>query len=109
MNGGGFTDIHVFYDRMLLFPDRQRMPEFLGHVLAHEIVHYLQGVARHSPEGLMKARWSDGDCAMMVARPLQLTAEDVELIRAHFQARAPRAPAQQDAVTTAMKDGAEPL
>lgn len=86
-NAGSSVEIHIFYDRVSVFPDRARMPEFLGHVLAHEIEHVLEGVARHSSEGVMKARWSDRDCAELVRKPLPFAAEDVELIQAHFRAR----------------------
>ena len=45
-----------------LKPEIERNPFrtgfLLGHVLAHEIGHVLQGVARHSATGVMKGRWS---------------------------------------------------
>jgi hypothetical protein len=84
INAGWTTEIEVFYDRVARFPDRQRMPEFLGHVLAHEFVHILEGVARHSDSGLMKARWDDDDCAQMARKPLPIGAEDVAMLRARF-------------------------
>lgn len=84
LNAGWSTEIHIFYDRVSAFPDRPRMAEFLGHVLAHEIAHVLQGVVRHSNEGVMKAHWNDRDCADMVRKPLLFAVEDVELIRSHF-------------------------
>jgi hypothetical protein len=87
LNAGWSTEIHIFYDRVSAFPDRTRMAEFLGHVLAHEIAHVLQGSVRHSNEGVMKARWSDRDCAELVRKPLPFTAEDVELIRSRFNTR----------------------
>lgn len=87
LNAGWSTEIHIFYDRVTNFHDRSRMPEFLGHVLAHEIAHLLQGVARHSSEGVMKARWDENDCAEMVRKPLPFAAEDVDLIRSHFTTR----------------------
>jgi|SRR5271157_1457300 len=61
------------------------MPEFPGNVLAHELTHALEGVARHSSEGLMKAKWSPGDYAGMVYGPLAFAAEDLDLLRAHFK------------------------
>ena len=61
------------------------MPEFLGNVLAHELTHALEGVARHSSEGLMKAVWSARDYDEMVRGPLPFAAEDLDLLRAHFQ------------------------
>jgi hypothetical protein len=57
-------------------------PEILlAHVVAHEIIHILQGVARHSDEGLMKARWDREDYARMALQPLTLTRTDLQLIR----------------------------
>ena len=85
MNAGSSTEIHIFYDRVSRFPDRARMPEFLGHVLAHEIAHVLEGVSRHSSDGVMKARWGERDCAELVRKPLPFAAEDLELIRSHFR------------------------
>ena len=85
LNAGWSTEIHIFYDRVSAFPDRPRMAEFLGHVLAHEIAHVLQGVVRHSSEGVMKARWNDRDCGELARKPLPFAVEDVELIRSHFR------------------------
>lgn len=87
LNAGWSTEIHIFYDRVSIFADHARMPEFLGHVLAHEIAHVLEGVSRHSGDGVMKARWGERDCAELVRKPLPFAEEDVELIRAHFTAR----------------------
>jgi hypothetical protein len=85
LNAGGMNDIHVFFSRVSRYRFRQSIPEFLGHVLAHEIAHLLQGAARHSKEGVMKAQWSFADCAGMADRPLQFSPEDVRLIDAHFK------------------------
>jgi hypothetical protein len=90
---GAYSDVHVFYNRVAGlgtgFGD-QVMPELLGNVLAHELTHALEGVARHSSEGLMKAVWSAGDYADMVGgRPLPFAAEDLDLLRAHFQKEIP--------------------
>jgi hypothetical protein len=52
----------------------------LGHVLAHEICHVLQGVARHSLEGIMKGHWSLQETMDMPFRRLRFTEEDRELI-----------------------------
>jgi hypothetical protein len=49
-------------------------------VLAHEIVHMLQGVEEHSAGGLMKARWDNRDYADMQRGGLKLTKDDLELI-----------------------------
>jgi len=52
----------------------------LGHVLAHEIGHVLEGVPRHSETGLMKARWSDRETMNMPHQTLRFTAYDAELV-----------------------------
>ena len=54
--------------------------QVLAHVMVHEITHILQGEARHSAEGIMKARWTPDDLAAMGVKPLTFTAEDVDLI-----------------------------
>jgi len=56
-------------------------PVLLGHVLAHEIGHILQGTDRHSETGLMKARWDSREIMAMDWKPLSFTADDVVLIR----------------------------
>ena len=54
----------------------------LGHVMAHEITHILQGINRHSQTGLMKARWTETEIQQMSVRPLSLAPEDVQFIHA---------------------------
>jgi hypothetical protein len=77
--GPSGTAIHIFYRRVL--QEHRDMPvEALGHVMAHEIGHVLEGVARHSPDGLMKAHWDRRDYSAMQSRRLTFAAEDVELM-----------------------------
>jgi hypothetical protein len=52
----------------------------LAHVLVHEITHILEGVARHSETGIMKANWTSGDYYDMQTKTLPFASEDVELI-----------------------------
>lgn len=52
-----------------------------ANVLAHEIVHILQGLNRHSDTGLMKARWTHAEYRAIDRNPLPLTPEDIALIR----------------------------
>ena len=96
VGGGADADVHVFYHRVVDFAGfagRGYMPELLGNVLAHELTHALEGVARHSGEGHMKAVWSADDYAKMTRRrPLAFAAVDVELLRAHFQKEMSPAP-----------------
>lgn len=92
LDEGAAVRIRVYYDHVVAFvsayPDRSWLPQFLGHVLAHEIVHVLEGVARHSKEGVMKAIWDDRQCAEMAKGPLPFDAEDIARIQAHFHPRA---------------------
>lgn len=89
------ADVYIFYNRVASrgtgFGERL-MPELLGNVLAHELTHALQGVARHSNEGLMKAVWSLSDYAEMFRGPLRFAAEDLDLLRAHFNKERSPAP-----------------
>ena len=50
-------------------------------MLAHEIGHVLQGSARHSEIGIMKANWSEREVMSMATKQLQFTRLDIELIR----------------------------
>jgi hypothetical protein len=81
-SNGSFR-ITVFLDR--LQPLFARTPNsrgrILGHVMAHELTHVLQGVARHADHGLMKKRWSENDIQQMAVKPLEFTAVDLLLIR----------------------------
>jgi hypothetical protein len=74
--------IEVFYDRVERIFETPAVPSLLGHVLAHEIAHVLEGINRHSAEGLMKAHWDDRDYMNMYPHVLPFAPEDVELIRA---------------------------
>src|SRR5262245_57881520 len=51
----GGARIYVFVDRVAAMVPSSRMATLLGHVLVHEITHGLQGVSRHSAQGVMKA------------------------------------------------------
>ena len=75
--------IVIFYDRVEPLLRGHHAPEatILGYVLAHEIAHILQGIARHSETGIMRARWTDNDLKQMGIRVLTFTPEDVQLIR----------------------------
>lgn len=72
--------IVVFYDR-LERTDPGSPAILMAHVMAHEITHLLQGIPRHSEEGLMKARWDREDFARMKLQPLWFTEADLQLIR----------------------------
>ena len=55
-------------------------PALLAHVLVHEITHILEGIARHSETGIMKANWTSGDYYDMQTKTLAFASEDIELI-----------------------------
>jgi hypothetical protein len=69
----------VFYDRIAA-RGNALMPHLLAHVLVHEITHILQGVTRHSAEGVMRAQWNQQDFHLMLGRSLEFARLDVDLI-----------------------------
>lgn len=74
--------IRVFYDRVESMADgSSRVPAVLAHVLVHEITHILEGVCRHSQEGIMKAHWTPQDLWQMARGPLPLDPSDLRLIQ----------------------------
>jgi hypothetical protein len=78
----------VFYDRVLRAGlDDNYVAALLAHAMAHEIAHVLQGINRHSESGILKAHWSDTDCARMTFFPLMFTREDALLIHRGLKER----------------------
>ena len=73
--------ITVFWDRIESECRLAPSVVVLAHVLVHEITHILQGVNRHSEDGVMKSRWTAKDQRAMASKPLPFTPLDVELIR----------------------------
>jgi hypothetical protein len=80
--------ITVFYDRVLVASTAAGAPYLLGHVIAHEVTHLIQGVERHSASGLMKKKWSYSDYLDMQRRRLGFDAEDLLLIQRGLDFRA---------------------
>ena len=80
-------DIVIHYGRIREF-GKDLESRLLAHVLAHEITHMLQGVVRHSEEGLMKATWTPGDRSQMLHNwTLPFTREDIRLIHIGIDSR----------------------
>jgi hypothetical protein len=78
------THVVVFYDRVKNDRVKNRpgyASAVLGHVIAHEITHILQGAIWHSETGVMKAQWSGADFQQMDWKPLQFTDEDIMRIQ----------------------------
>ncbi len=88
-----FDGIHIkiFGDRVLEYAHHSaRLTTYLlAHVMVHEITHVLEGVDRHSREGVMKARWTPAEIEEMVVKPLSFSPEDIQLIRAGMGRRCP--------------------
>ena len=80
--GSSGAQIVVYQDRLerLLAGRRSIANVAAAYVLAHELAHVMQGVARHSEAGIMKAHWGEDDYREMVYHKLVFTAGDVELI-----------------------------
>jgi hypothetical protein len=88
----GEASIRVFYDRVLEGGTRQRemAASLLGHVLAHEIGHVLQGISRHSESGVMKGRWEYRDILDMSRKPFSFAPIDERLIVLGMEGRLDR-------------------
>jgi len=56
-------------------------PALLAHVMVHEVAHVLQGISRHSHDGVMKAQWSPEDLRNMRWQPLPFTDADARFIQ----------------------------
>ncbi|HLG97758.1 MAG TPA: hypothetical protein VKX49_15695 [Bryobacteraceae bacterium] len=72
------THVRVFYDRIAHMPNRSAV---LAYVFVHELTHMLQGIARHSATGIMKARWTTSDIDKMGCQHLAFTPLDIDLIQ----------------------------
>jgi len=74
------THIVLFHDRVMTATTPQMLPTLVAYVLVHEIGHILQGVARHSEGGIMKARWERVDFEEMRRGSLRFNSIDLILI-----------------------------
>jgi len=73
--------VTIFYDRVDdLQRGRDSMGLILGHTIAHELTHVLEGEDRHSEDGIMRSRWDDHDFQSMRMRTLYFTRDDVSAI-----------------------------
>jgi len=74
------THVRLFTDR-IGHAQPKIQASLMGHVLAHEIAHILEGVSRHSPDGIMKANFDDRDCNAMQWFDMLFDQYDIDLIR----------------------------
>jgi hypothetical protein len=81
------THIVVFYDRLRECVEGAQLPTLLAYVAVHEITHILQGVCRHSANGIMKAHWDQHDHFAMRTNALIFTAYDEDLLHAGLDKR----------------------
>jgi hypothetical protein len=88
--------IEVFYDRIRNMAQPQARPHIVAYVLVHEITHILQGIARHSRTGIMKAHWDDMEFWQIRSGELRFAPEDIRLIEAGLKSRAQRLEALAD-------------
>ena len=87
--GNSGTRIHILFDRVFKMGGTPRLAgALLGHVMAHEITHVLEAIARHSDTGVMKAHWDDHDLEQMAVRPLPFDPLDVQLVHQGLEKRA---------------------
>lgn len=93
----GDAYVRVFCDRIRGTVSAEREPYLLGHVLAHEITHVLQGTNFHAASGVMKAVWDVHDFGRMTFQPLRFTKTDLLLIRRGLDDRAELRPARMHA------------
>jgi hypothetical protein len=84
------THIVLLYDRIVEMWGSTRVAPLLSHVLVHEITHILEGIARHSEGGVMKARWTSDDFSQMIKKSMGFDRVDIELIHAGMAARSRR-------------------
>jgi hypothetical protein len=76
------TRIEILYNPIREFGRYDATGHVLAHVLVHEITHVLEGIARHSASGIMKARWEGADYERIYFAPLPFAGEDLRLIHA---------------------------
>lgn len=80
-------DIRILYDRVQAMASPAHEAHLLAYVLAHEIGHLLEGTARHSATGIMKAQWTPEDYSDIASGKLAFASEDIELVHGGVIAR----------------------
>jgi hypothetical protein len=78
------TPIRLFYCRVTRQSSQALRVAVLGYTMVHEITHMIEGEARHSCTGIMKAQWDYRDRLEMLEERLLFAEEDKRLVRAHF-------------------------
>lgn len=76
------TRIHILVSRVNSIAPPSLTGVVLGHVMAHEIGHVLEGGCRHAESGVMKARWDLADFSRMTNHVLTFSDADINAIDA---------------------------
>ena len=63
---------------------------FISYLFVHEITHLLEGLARHSDSGIMKASWDAADINQMMNGELRFSELDIRLIGDGIRSRPTR-------------------
>ncbi len=87
----GGVMIHVFYSKVSAAYRPDLVHVMLGYVLAHEMGHVLQGMSRHSEDGVMKASWTPDDCSEMASGRLAFAPVDAMIMLRRLAAAAAEA------------------
>jgi hypothetical protein len=85
--GKGPLVVMVFGDRVARYLTQfhgNQPAKVLGHILAHEIGHAIQGVARHFDAGHMKPRWNWQDLLEIRGDGLRFAPQDRDLLLQRF-------------------------
>jgi len=78
--------VWILLSRLHQLPEANR-EQVIGFLMAHEMGHLLQGVARHSARGIMKASWTAHDLYLMAKETLNFEPEDIDLIHRGLRQR----------------------
>jgi len=81
------TRIEVFYNRIGSSRSDATAANLLAYALVHEITHIIEGVSRHSENGIMKANWNAYDRQLIRSNSLHFAEVDLEMIHAWAEQR----------------------
>ena len=84
---GDFATVSVEFAGKLEESGVARLPEILGHIMAHEIGHLLLPGGRHSVSGIMKAQWSLNEWKLVRQGALNFAPEQSRFLQAELLRR----------------------
>jgi hypothetical protein len=84
---GDFATVSVEFAERLEESGVARLPEVLGHIMAHEIGHVLLPGGGHSVSGIMRARWSSNEWRLLRQGELNFAPEQSRFLRADLLRR----------------------